>query len=70
MEKQEGARGTERWNRSEREREGRLRLLLYFCTTVPSDSIARSSLVFPGLSPVLPRFFLFFFFPLYLFRYS
>ena len=55
MEKQEGARGTERWNRSEREREGAT-LLLYFCTTVPSDFIARSfpglpwsSLVFPGL---------------------
>ena len=86
MEKQEGARGTERWNRSEREREGAT-LLLYFCTTVPSDFIARS---FPGLSSVLPFSFLgpslvfprsfpglssvlpflFFFFPLYLFRYS
>ena len=85
MEKQEGARGTERWNRSEREREGAT-LLLYFCTTVPSDFIARS---FPGLSSVLPWSFLglssvlpwsslvfpglppvLLFFPLYLFRYS
>ena len=32
-----------------------LRLLLYFCTTVPSDSIAR---FFPGLSSVLPWSFL------------
>lgn len=70
MEKQEGARGTERWNRSEREREGEATLASLFLHH-SSERFHRS--VFPGLpwsSLVLPRFFLFFFFPLYLFRYS
>ena len=66
MEKQEGARGTERWNRSERKREGATLAPLFLHHS--SERFYRS--VFPGLSPVLPRFFLFFFFPLYLFRYS
>ena len=75
MEKQEGARGTERWNRSEREREGATLAPLFlhhsserFHRSVLPWSFLGPSLVFPGLSSVLP--FLFFFFPLYLFRYS
>ena len=68
MEKQEGARGTERWNRSEREREGATLAPLFLHHS--SERFHRSVLPwsFLGLSSVLP--FLFFFFPLYLFRYS
>ena len=81
MGKQEGAWGTERWNRSEREREGATLVPLFLHHS--SERFHRSvlpwsSLVFPGLSwsfPGLPWSFLvfprsFFFFPLYLFRYS
>ena len=69
MGKQEGARGTERWNRSEREREGATLAPLFLhhsSERFHRSVLPRSSLVFPGPS----RFFLFFFFPLYLFRYS
>ena len=66
MGKQEGARGTERWNRSEREREGATLAPLFLHHS--SERFHRS--VLPWSSLVLPRFFLFFFFPLYLFRYS
>ena len=52
MEKQEGARGTERWNRSEREREGATLAPLFLHHS--SERFHRSvlpwsSLVFPGL---------------------
>lgn len=83
MGKQEGARGTERWNRSEREREGATLAPLFlhhsserfYRSVLPWSSLVFPGLpwfclVFPGLPLVLPRFFLFFFFPLYLFRYS
>ena len=57
MEKQEGARGTERWNRSEREREGATLAPLFLHHS--SERFHRSvlpwsSLVFPGLPSVLP----------------
>ena len=82
MEKQEGARGTERWNRSEREREGATLAPLFLhhsserfhCSVLPWSFLG-PSLVFPWSFPGLPWSFLvfprsFFFFPLYLFRYS
>ena len=69
MEKQEGARGTERWNRSEREREGATLAPLFlhhsserFHRSVLPWSFLGPSLVFPrsfpGLSSVLPWSFL------------
>ena len=69
MEKQEGARGTERWNRSEREREGATLAPLFlhhsserFHRSVLPWSFLGPSLVFPrsfpGLSSVLPFSFL------------
>ena len=64
MEKQEGARGTERWNRSEREREGATLAPLFLHHS--SERFHRS--VLPWSFLVFPRSF--FFFPLYLFRYS
>ena len=66
MEKQEGARGTERWNRSEREREGATLAPLFLHHS--SERFHRSVFPWSFLGP--SRFFLFFFFPLYLFRYS
>ena len=69
MEKQEGARGTERWNRSEREREGATLAPLFlhhsserFHRSVLPFSFLGPSLVFPRsfpfLSSVLPFSFL------------
>ena len=69
MEKQEGARGTERWNRSEREREGATLAPLFlhhsserFHRSVLPRSFLGPSLFFPrsfpGLSSVLPFSFL------------
>ena len=71
MGKQEGARGTERWNRSEREREGATLAPLFLHHS--SERFHRS--VLPWSFLVLPRSFpapssvLLFLSP-YLFRYS
>ena len=69
MEKQEGARGTERWNRSEREREGATLAPLFLhhsserfhCSVLPRSFLGPSQVFprsFPGLSSVLPWSFL------------
>ena len=65
MEKQEGARGTERWNRSEREREGATLAPLFLhhsserfhCSVLPWSFLGPSLVFprsFPGLSSLLP----------------